>query len=33
MELKINEVTIPEQIAFNYEEFKNELTEGQKCLV
>ena len=32
MELKINEVTIPEQITFNYEELKQELTEVQKCL-
>lgn len=27
MELKINEVTLPEQITFNYEELKQELTE------
>lgn len=27
MELKVNEVAIPEQITFNYEELRNELTE------
>ena len=27
MELKINEVQLPEQITFNYEELKQELTE------
>lgn len=27
MELKINEITLPEQITFNYEELKQELTE------
>lgn len=27
MELKVNEVTIPEQITFNYEELKQEITE------
>lgn len=27
MELKVNEVTLPEQITFNYEELKQELTE------
>lgn len=27
MELRINEVTTPEQITFNYDELKQELTE------
>ena len=27
MELKVNEVAVPEQITFNYEELKQELTE------
>ena len=30
MELKVNEVAIPEKIEFNYEELKNELTEKVK---